>query len=918
MPNPSSIPGLGTVIGGAKNVGRDGNGRSGLTVKGAPMTTRQQQVATILLGVAQTLGAGQIAAEACIFDAIYESSIGEDNGWDSSNATYGGPLGGSVSNFGSFGGAASDAVAQAMATFFFKGGKGFQGGGAIALARSHSDIAYIGSQVTAATPFDSNGYSTQYEAQGFPFASAIAEAKAIVAGAGGLAIKGGVAGVGGTGTVPNGSTGSTYKFQIGSTSNPGEDVWTGTNRLAQEVNWYCLSLDTPIPTPDGWMTMGELREGDRVFGTDGQPTRVAKLTPVFDDHECYRLTFGDGMSVVADANHPWETTSLYRDTPEFERVAGPNGRTLRYRAIRSTGQIASSVQRRGDRKTYNHHIRLAAPLVCPPAALPIDPYIFGYWLGDGSKTGPAITIGAHDRAAFVAEVERTDLEIANEFKHGDSPCSNVCLSTGKHGGFRRALRTLGVYGDKHIPPVYARASVDQRIALLQGLMDSDGCMGGRCMFANVNRRLAEDVHELVRGLGIKAYWSEKKGGREITMPRGHVSIAKDCFSVLFAPVEHLDAFRLARKRDKYRVYLERRQIAGHSRHHTIVSAERVESEPVCCIEVEAEDHMFLVGEAMVPTHNCFTNGEALYYMDGQEMIAQKPALYLDRVQDAGRFSSPLSIVYDNTAYQSVSDHKHRFNIQRKTALVKMTSPTQVTFDLICGIDEIRAGDVIVLTSFGPGEGRWIVSDCQRSVFNVFSTITLVPPVTPLTETSVAGATGKSSTTNAAGMTAAAGTPTGSFQGLVSPFAKKYTASLANVDMGVDFSASQGVSIGDPFLAIGDCYLRATVDFSDGSYQPGMFFQFAPGVRAPHWGWYVAEQLNPKPVGSKLIKAGTIVATYAASGTGIEIGWAAGPGQTQASVDDPACAASSSCRHAYGGMAAGREFLSFLKSAGAIH
>ena len=138
----------------------------------------------------------------------------------------------------------------------------------------------------------------------------------------------------------------------------------------------------------------------------------------------------------------------------------------------------------------------------------------------------------------------------------------------------------------------------------------------------------------------------------------------------------------------------------------------------------------------------FSNGEMLYYMDGEEMIGQKPALYLDRVRDAARFASPAQLTYDNTAYGWVSDHKRRFRPQRKAKLTKIVSPTEVTLDLICGIDELRAGDVVVLQSFGPGDGRWIVGDCTRSVFSPSSQITLVPPIAPITEAAAAGTTGK--------------------------------------------------------------------------------------------------------------------------------------------------------------------------------
>ncbi len=317
---------------------------------------------------------------------------------------------------------------------------------------------------------------------------------------------------------------------------------------------------------------------------------------------------------------------------------------------------------------------------------------------------------------------------------------------------------------------------------------------------------------------------------------------------------------------------------------------------------------------------CFADGESLYLADGPDLMKQEPALELDRIQDADVISH-LDLTFDNSAWQYAVTHHKRSRAQHRAALAKVSSPVEGTLNVICRIDEVRAGDVVTLGSTGPGDGQWLAGDVRRSVFDITSEITLVPALTPLTEGQLnpAGVNKNNlSPLLGAGGTGVGSNPTGSTGALVSPFAKKYQATLGNVDMGVDFSASQGISVGDPIFAIGDCILRTIIDFSDGSFQPGMFFQFAPSANAPYWGWYVAEQITPKfQPAPKLIKAGTVVSTYSANGSGIEIGWAAAAGQTQAAADDPACAANSSCRHAYGGMAAGRSFLAFLKSVGAI-
>ena len=143
----------------------------------------------------------------------------------------------------------------------------------------------------------------------------------------------------------------------------------------------------------------------------------------------------------------------------------------------------------------------------------------------------------------------------------------------------------------------------------------------------------------------------------------------------------------------------------------------------------------------------FSSGEYMYYLDGQEMVAQQPAAHINRIRDAGRFfQSQGNLVWDNTGYAWVSSHKRRFRAQRRTKVSIATSPTEVTMQLFCGIDEIEGGDVVELSGFGPGDGRWIVAEARRSAYQTYSELTLQPPLAPITEAAAAGTTGSSSKT----------------------------------------------------------------------------------------------------------------------------------------------------------------------------
>ena len=322
-----------------------------------------------------------------------------------------------------------------------------------------------------------------------------------------------------------------------------------------------LALDTPVPTPDGWATIGALRVGDQVFGRDGRPCTVTWVSPIWRDRPCYRVTTGDGESIVADAAHEW-AARLTTEGPE---------------RIHNTTVLASP-------RVKNAIVTAGAVLDLPDAELPVDPYVLGAWLGDG-----------HTNAAMLTSA---DAGIVQRIRAAGVPCRKLASSeygyslTPEGGGsrcspIRRALVDLGVFGNKHIPTMYLRASARQRLNLLQGLIDTDGYVmpKGQVEFTSTNRCLAEGVRELVYSLGAKAVMTAGRAtlnGRDIS--------AK--YRVRFYLAE---AASLARK-------------ARHCKDSSVarrryITATPTASVPTVCIEVDSPDHMYLAGRTMIPTHN---------------------------------------------------------------------------------------------------------------------------------------------------------------------------------------------------------------------------------------------------------------------------------------------------------------------------
>jgi hypothetical protein len=493
-----------------------------------------------------------------------------------------------------------------------------------------------------------------------------------------------------------------------------------------------LALDTPIPTPRGWTTMGEVQVGAQVFDEHGQPCTVTAATPVMYDRPCYEVEFSDGTVIVADAEHLWRTSTVAgrqqrsrppRSAPYWsargvtqvaERTAqvlrepdrlvgtsevladvGSQSRNVLYTAARDVpkeGRCVRPTYQRGGREVgfwaqaysrhllckalagrvtepagsgrvrevdaapltteevaaslrhhgrFNHSVELCGPLEYPERELPVAPYTFGCWLGDGRTGGADITTAdqeivdqIRDDGYLVTHHASTQLQytiwnrpererrIADALRLAERGMSvekaaahmGVGLSAtlrAAEGRFPQGRRSSGFIpsspprarnrtlreifremGTKHVPEAYLHASVSQRRDLLAGLLDTDGYCGpgGTVEFAVTNERLASDTLELVIGLGYKATLRTKpcKGRRKET---------STVYTVAFTP--HEPVFRLSRK-------LARQHEIGPgstARRRYIVDVRPVKSVPVRCIAVSSPSRLYLASRSCIPTHN---------------------------------------------------------------------------------------------------------------------------------------------------------------------------------------------------------------------------------------------------------------------------------------------------------------------------
>lgn len=404
-----------------------------------------------------------------------------------------------------------------------------------------------------------------------------------------------------------------------------------------------LALDTPIPTPAGWKMMSELAAGDFVFDESGRPCRVVGVSEVFEDRPCFEIEFSDGSVIRCDHEHRWRAWD--------DAGAGAARQRL---VTRTTFELLQDYKK-GKRNRYA--IDVAAPLDLPAVDLPIAPYALGVWLGDGHAISSQVTTfsedaqemadyiavdghptvvkaaGKNNGRALVIHIEPTpeyDLckrghSYAEQGRTKRGACRECMRQHVKAWRKRKGLPTsfeemdpvvaerpplfgakleaLGILGKKAIPMAFLRASAPQRLALLQGLMDTDGSIeprSRRCEFSTTCDEIAEGVGDLLSGLGIKYSLYSK------TIEKGfHGGARQSAPSLLrrfsFIVYEDKPVFRLARKRSLIPSREGRR--TSETERRRIVDMRRVPSFPVKCIEVDSADHLFLAGKTMIPTHN---------------------------------------------------------------------------------------------------------------------------------------------------------------------------------------------------------------------------------------------------------------------------------------------------------------------------
>lgn len=275
-----------------------------------------------------------------------------------------------------------------------------------------------------------------------------------------------------------------------------------------------LPLDMPILTQDGWKPNGDIRIGEKVYTRSGHLSKVTGIYPE-KNVETYEIALADGRTVEAGPDHLWIVV---------DQVTG-NETTM------STAEIKETIDNSDVTKT-KLAVPLCAPIDTPPVELDVPPYVMGVFLGAGNMKCKALTISMHDKINDKEIMQRVAEEITEEIKHVapiqhgfempwmfdtgtfDESFKPIMLSTSDVFASFESL--LSCDDDtKYIPACYKHGSIKQRLDILNGILDSS--VGYRSMSDSSayvdSKRLADDIIEIARSLGLSAHKNIDGNGR---------------------------------------------------------------------------------------------------------------------------------------------------------------------------------------------------------------------------------------------------------------------------------------------------------------------------------------------------------------------------------------------------------------------
>ena len=353
------------------------------------------------------------------------------------------------------------------------------------------------------------------------------------------------------------------------------------NIYAQVLGDSCQPLDAKVLTPFGWTTMGEIEAGDTVIGRNGEPVNVLAAKSIKSD-DVYRVTCENGAFAESTLDHLW---------------------TVRRGGHRADQEVTIPLSEIVSQKAVGQSFYLpllVAPVQYEKRELGMDPYLLGLWLAEGcigSNYNVELSGPEHIEHVLACLPEELTVKHYGTKRTSFNIVRSDVTRTGPQGpnSVRAELRALNLIDkrqkDRWIPEDYLYSDVDDRLALLQGLMDGDGTVdkhNGSCRFECVSEQLTRNIAELAKSLGMKV--------SPVSEQRPTVA-GNSVWRVNFRATQEINPFRLTRKAEKVK--------PSYRTHTQILDISFQRTTDVRCILVDSDDHMY-VTDNFVLTHNTLT------------------------------------------------------------------------------------------------------------------------------------------------------------------------------------------------------------------------------------------------------------------------------------------------------------------------
>ena len=433
-------------------------------------------------------------------------------------------------------------------------------------------------------------------------------------------------------------------------------VATDMQRLEDdELDVYGLSLpsrtgkliadDVPVMTRNGWKNHGDLIVGDEVVGLNGEYVKVTHVFP--KDHANIRVHFSDHTYIDCHENHEWVV---------YDRLALKN-------KIIEAKELANSLYTEGNRERSRYFLPFIRGMEGEERNLAVDPYILGAWIGDGTTTKPCLTICHTDACIANAAMKKYR-------------CTSVYAQVGCNvyvfDGLRQDLNKVGLCfptntPDKFIPEEYLLASKRQRLELLAGLLDTDGCLKkgeNRYDYSTINERLKDDIVSLISTFG----WRVCVVKYPARMSSSGIEGKHDVYRISFNPTEEIPC------------KVERKQLKTFSKQRKIgiLGIEPIEPKQGNCISVEGG--IYRVGKRLKPTHN---SSICIFFLTwvGVRKPNSHNAMGGHSGQLAKRFFRGLDNIIETPDYR-YEEVFHLWNPEYKAVLqAKSSDPAEFTLNL---------------------------------------------------------------------------------------------------------------------------------------------------------------------------------------------------------------------------------------------